>query len=124
MRGSRPTLVFIIVAAAAMTFTSGAEANHRTKVLCGNFSGQGMDPHLARKPARCDITRRRSVVELRSMRWERWGESALGRGLVNGRLRTVHLRRRRPCGQHGQYDVYSEMMIDRKGFRPILHCGD
>jgi hypothetical protein len=123
----KPIVVLTIVAAAAMTFTAGAEANHR-KVFCGNFSGQGMDPHVARKPARCDVTRlgrNGTVVKLRSMRWPHWRERAKGRGLVNGKQRTVRLRRGRPCGRHGEFSVYSQMKIVGRGtWRRILHCGD
>jgi hypothetical protein len=116
-------VVLTIIAAAVMTFTAGAEAHHR-KVLCGNFSGQGPTPRLAHKPARCNITqigRHGDVVELRSMWWTRWRAYARGRGLVNGRQRSVRLRRGRPCGP---YSVYSQMKIGRSRWHRILHCGD
>jgi hypothetical protein len=87
-----------------------------------------MDPHLARRPASCDVTRLSnrpaSVVKLRSMRWTRWHKRAQGRGLVNRRQRTVRLRRPRPCGLHGELSVYSQMRIGRNRWRPILYCGD
>jgi hypothetical protein len=124
----KPIVVLTIVAAAAMTFTAGAEAHHR-KVLCGNFGGQGPDPRLARKPASCNVTRigrgpAGPVVKLRSMRWNHWRGRAKGRGLVDGRQRTVRLRRGRPCGQHGEFSVYSRMKLGDQRWRPILHCGD
>lgn len=87
-----------------------------------------MDPHVARRPARCDVTRTgnrpASVVRLRSMKWTRWSTRAVGRGLVNGRQGTVRLRRTRPCGRYGQYKVYSQMKLGRGAWRPILYCGD
>ena len=49
-------VVLTIVAAVAATVPAGAEAS-RPEVFCGNFGGQTMAPHLARKPARCDVTR-------------------------------------------------------------------
>jgi hypothetical protein len=123
----RLVVVLIIVAAAAMTFTAGAEASKR-KVLCGNFSGQGPSPHLARKPARCHVTpigRHSEVVKLRSMKWTHWGEGITkGKGKVDGKKRTVRLKRARPCGQNGEFSVYSRMRIGGKKWRPILYCGD
>lgn len=116
-------VVLIIVGAAAVIFPAGAEASHQY-VFCGNFSGQGMDPHVAREPARCDVTHPRNVDELRHMRWSRWGEMAVGHGLVNGREHRVRLRRPRPCGQNGQFKVYSRMSIDSRPFSPIFYCGD
>ena len=119
-------VVLTIVAAAAMTFTAGAEAHHR-KVLCGNFSGQGPTPRLAHKPARCNLTqlgRHGDVFRLRSMWWTRWNGFARGRGRVDGRQRTVRLRRGRPCGQHGEFTVYSKMKIGGGRWHTILHCGD
>ncbi len=125
----KPIVVLTMVAAVAATFPAGAEANHRNKVLCGNFSGQGPDPRLARKPARCNVTRYKggipaTVERLRSMRWTRWNRRAKGQGLVNDRPVTVRLKRRRPCGRNGRYKVYSKMSIDGGAFRRILHCGD
>jgi hypothetical protein len=122
-------VVLTIVAVAAMTFTAGAEAGHRHYVFCGNFSGQGMDPHVARKPANCDVTRlgrNGTVAKLRSMHWTRWGRHAQGRGLVNRRQSTVRLRRARRCGRHGEFRVYSQMKIGRPSnpWRRILYCGD
>ena len=123
----KPIVVGIIVAAAAATFPAGATANHQY-VFCGNFSGEGMDPHVARHPGRCDVTRRSNgpatVVKLRSMDWARWSKRARGRGLVNGRTKTIRLRRTRPCGQFGEFKVYSQMSINGRRFRPILYCGD
>jgi hypothetical protein len=121
-------VVLTIVAAGAMTFTAGAEAKHR-KVLC---AGQGMTPHHAYKPARCNVTatgpRGTGVAELRSMRWTRWGGYAKGRGLVTrAGQHTVRLRRPRPCGPpKRRVSVYSQMKIGRPS-RPwvrILYCGD
>lgn len=86
-----------------------------------------MDPHLARKPARCDVTGLRglpAVYELRHMEWTRWNNDPVGRGLVNGRPHRVRLKRTRPSGQHGEYKVYSQMSIDDRPFQSILHCGD
>lgn len=117
----------IVVVAATMTFPAGAGASHQY-VFCGNFSGQGMSPHVARKPARCDVTEfdrgPATVDKLRHMRWPQWGERAVGHGLVNGREHRVRLQRARPCGQHGEFKVYSRMSIDSRPFRTIMHCGD
>ena len=113
-------------AAAAVTFTAGAEANH-VKVLCGNFGGQTMAPHLARKPKACDVTRlghTSTVVNLREMHWGQWGGHAKGKGKVNGKKRAVRLRKTRPCGQHGEFSVYSQMRLGAKKWRKILYCGD
>jgi hypothetical protein len=120
----RLVVVLITVAAAVTAFPTGAEASHR-KVLCGNFGGQFMDPHLARRPANCDVTaigrNGTGVAKLRSMHWTRWGGHAKGRGLVNGRQRAVRLRRARPCGPD---KVYSQMRIGSSGWHRILYCGD
>lgn len=118
----------LTVAAAAAVFPAGADARHQ-QVLCGNFSGQGMDPHLARKPSRCDITKFLGgipavVVKLRRMHWTRWGKRAVGRGLANGKEHRIRLKKLRPCGPNGQSKVYSKMSIDRRPFRKILYCGD
>ena len=121
-------VVLSLVAAAAMTFTAGAEASHHhRKVMCGNFSGQGMSPHLATRPGRCNVTqlgRYGDVFHLRSMSWSRWSGFARGRGRVDGDQRTVRLRRGRPCGLHGQFSVYSKMKIGGGRWHTILHCGD
>jgi len=126
MRRSIAVCTAVTALAAAMAASPAeAEANHRNKVLCGNFSGQGPDPRLARRPARCNVlVNFRDVVKLRSMEWTRWSKRARGRGLVDGRQSTVRLRRRRPCGRNGQYKVYSQMSINGGAFRRILHCGD
>jgi hypothetical protein len=119
--------VLTIVAAAAMTSTTGAESNHQQKVLCGNFGGQTMAPHLARKPKACDVTRlghTSTVVNLRKMHWGQWGGHAKGKGKVNGKKRAVRLRKTRPCGQHGEFSVYSQMRLGAKKWRKILYCGD
>ena len=122
-------IVVLAIVAVGAAFPTSAQANHR-KVLCGNFSGQGMAPHLARKPARCDVTRYRrgipaEVMRLRSMNWTRWGARAKGRGSVDGRGGTVvRLRRGRRCGPNGEYRVYSEMKIGSNSWRRILYCGD
>jgi hypothetical protein len=128
VRANRKMKKFIItaVAAAALTaatFPAGAEASHQ-QVLCGNFGGQTMDPHLAREPARCDVTHPRNVDELRHMKWSRWGDLAVGHGLVNGREHRVRLKEPRPCGLNGQFKVYSRMSIDGRPFSSILYCGD
>lgn len=124
---ARRLIVVLTILVAALTFPAGASASHQY-VFCGNFSGEGMDPHVARKPGRCDVTRRSfgpaSVVKLRSMNWTRWNKRARGRGLVNGRTKTIRLRRTRPCGQAGEFKVYSQMSINGRRFRPILYCGD
>jgi hypothetical protein len=87
-----------------------------------------MDPHLARRPARCDVTSRGKVPgyvkKLRSMEWTRWSTRAKGRGRVSGKQRTVRLRRTRPCGLNGEEKVYSQMKIGQGAWRPILYCGD
>jgi hypothetical protein len=87
-----------------------------------------MDPHLARKPTRCDVTRLSpglpAVYELRSMHWTHWEKRPVGQGLVNRRMNTVRLKKTRPCGRHGQHKVYSKMSIAGGPFRPILYCGD
>lgn len=123
----KPIVVLAIVASVAATLPAGAEASHQY-VLCGNFGGQTMDPQVARKPARCDVTNvdggPATVDELRHMEWTRWSKHAVGRGLVNGRPHRVRLKRTRPCGQHGEYKVYSQMSIDGRPFRSILYCGD
>lgn len=123
----KPIVVLLTIAAVvAMTFPAGAEAS-RPEILCGNFGGQTMDPHLARKPARCDVTRlvgTAAVSELRHMKWTRWAKRPVGRGLVNGRMNTVRLKGTRPCGPHGERKVYSKMSIAGRPFRPILYCGD
>ena len=45
-----------------------------------------MDPHLARKPARCDVTRLKpglpELFEFRHMEWTRWNKHPVGRGLI------------------------------------------
>ena len=115
-----------VITAVLAVFPAGAEANHQ-QVLCGNFGGQTMPPHLAREPARCDVTVVEGVADvdrLRHMRWERWGELAVGHGLVNGRNHRVRFKRPRPCGPNGQSKVYSRMSIDSRPFRKILYCGD
>lgn len=126
----RLIVVLTIAAAGAATFPAGAEAGHE-KVLCGNFGGQGMDPHQTRRPARCDVTRIGNspafVVRLRSMEWTRWSTPARGRGLVNGRQRTVRLKRARQCGPLryvGPNKVYTRIKVDNGPWRPILYCGD
>jgi hypothetical protein len=116
----------ISIGAVAVMFPATAEASHQ-QVLCGNFGGQTMDPHLAREPARCDVTVTEGlprVEELRHMKWRRWGELAVGHGLVNGREHRVRFKRARPCGPNGQSKVYSRMSIDSRPFRSILYCGD
>jgi hypothetical protein len=115
-----------MVAAVAVTVPAGAEAS-RPKVLCGNFGGQTMPPRLDRKPARCDITRLSgvaSVLELRHMKWTHWNKHPVGQGLVNGKTKTVRLKGTRPCGPHGEEQVYSKMSIDGRQFGSILYCGD
>jgi hypothetical protein len=113
-------VVFTIVAAAAMTFTAGAEAHHR-KVLCGNFGGYPPSARLAHKPARCSFYYVNNSVKLRSMWWTRWGGFAKGRGKVDGKQRTVRLKRGRPCGP---FTVYSRFKIGDGGWHRMLHCGD
>ena len=123
----KPIVVLTIVAALAATIPAGAEASQKPDVLCGNFGGQTMDPHLARKPARCDVTTVSglpSVDYLRHMEWTTWNKHPVGRGLVNGTPHRVRLKKTRPCGQNGQFKVYSKMSIDSRPFRPILYCGD
>ncbi len=123
----RAIVVLTILAAAAMTVTAGAEAKNHRKVFCGNFSGQGMAPHVAHKPARCNLTqtgRYGDVVKLRSMWWTRWNGFARGRGRVDGKQQAVRLKRGRPCGLHGEFTVYSRMKIGRGRWHSILHCGD
>jgi hypothetical protein len=118
--------VLTIVAFAAMTITAGAEASKR-KVLCGNFGGSGPTPRLAHTPASCNLTtlgRNGTVKKLRSMHWGQWGGIAKGKGLVNGKQRAVRLRKTRPCGQHDEFSVYSQMRIGAKKWRKILYCGD
>ncbi len=86
-----------------------------------------MDPHLARKPARCDVTVTGglpSVDYLRHMKWTTWNKHPVGRGLVNGTPHRVRLKKTRPCGQNGEFKVYSKMSIDGRPFRPLLYCGD
>lgn len=124
-------LGWLIVIAAIVFTTAGEEADgaitqrgHKPYVLCGNFGGYGMTPHLDRRPHRCDVTHRFSVDRLRHMRWAHWKKHALGRGKVNGKQHTVRLKRTRPCGQFGEFDVYSKMSIDGRPWHPILHCGD
>jgi hypothetical protein len=124
----KPIVVLLtMVTAVAATVPAGAEASH-PKVLCGNFGGQTMDPHHARKPARCDVTRLKpglpELFELRHMEWTRWNKHPVGRGLVNGRPHRVRLKRTRRCGPNGEVKVYSQMSIDGRPFRPILYCGD
>lgn len=120
--------VLLTVAIAVAVFPAGADARHQ-QVLCGNFSGLGMDPHLARKPGRCEITAFSGgipavVIKLRRMHWTRWGTRAVGRGLANGKEHRIRLKEPRPCGINGQSKVYSKMSIDRRPFRKVLYCGD
>ena len=119
----RIALLAIVVAAVAATFPAGAEASN-AYVLCGNFSGQGPAPDLKRRPHSCDVTKRLHVQRLRKMKWSRWDKRARGRGLVNGRMQSVRLKNRRPCGQFGEYNVFSKMSIGGGRFRSILYCGD
>jgi hypothetical protein len=125
--GMKPIVVLLaMVTAVAATVPAGAEASH-PKVLCGNFGGQTMDPHLARKPASCDVTRLGGlpeVFELRHMKWTTWNKRPVGRGLVNGKIKTVRLKKTRRCGRHGEKKVYSKMSIEGRQFRKILYCGD
>ena len=58
------------------------------------------------------------------MEWTTWNKHPVGRGLVNGTPHRVRLKKTRPCGQHGQFKMYSQMSIDDRPFRPILYCGD
>ena len=126
--GMKPIVVLAIVAAmAGAALPAGAEASRRPEVLCGNFGGQTMPPHLARKPARCDVTVTSglpAVDYLRHMHWTTWNKHPVGRGLVNGNSHRVRLKKTRPCGQFGEHKVYSKMSIDGRPFRPILYCGD
>lgn len=119
----RVVLLAIVVAAVAAAFPAGAEASNGY-VLCGNFSGQGPDPDLKRRPHGCDVTKEFRRDRLRKMNWSRWDKRARGRGLVNGKRQSVRLRDRRPCGQFGQYKVFSKMSIGGGPFRSILYCGD
>ena len=120
---SKVVLLAIAIAAAVATFPAGAEASN-AYVLCGNFSGQGPDPDLKRRPHSCDVTKNLRRDRLRKMKWSRWDNRARGRGLVNGKMQSVRLKKRRPCGQFGEYEVFSEMSIDGGPFRSILYCGD
>lgn len=121
-------VLFAAVAAAAVTFPTGSEASDHPSVLCGNFGGQTMPPHIARRPNRCDVTRLDGlpeVYELRNMEWTRWAKGARGQGRVDGNPNTtIRFKRARSCGQHGEYQVYSKMSINGRPFRPILYCGD
>ena len=119
----RVVLLTIVVAAVAAAFPAGAEASNGY-VLCGNFSGQGPAPDLKRRPHSCDVTKRLHVHRLRKMKWKRWDKQARGRGLVNGKTRSVRLKKRRPCGQFGEYKVFSKISIGGGPFRSILYCGD
>lgn len=122
----KPIVVLAIVAAMLAALPAGAEAS-RPEVLCGNFGGQTMPPHLARKPARCDVTvvsGLPSVDLLRHMKWSSWNKHPVGQGLVNGEQHRVRLKNPRPCGQHGELKVYSKMSIDSRPFVPLLYCGD
>lgn len=123
-QGVKRIVVLAIVAAVGVAFPAAAEAGHKPYVLCGNFGGYGMPPHLDRRPHRCDVTHRFSVDRLRHMRWARWKKHAVGRGKVNGKQHTVRFKGTRPCGQFGEFQVYSKMSIDGRPFHPILHCGD
>lgn len=115
-------VVFAIVAAVGVIFPAGAEAGNQY-VLCGNFGGFS-NPHLAHKPSGCDITRQYNTYRLRSMHWDRWNNRARGRGRINHRKHTVRLKKTRPCGQFGEFDVYSKMSIDGGPWHRILYCGD
>ena len=119
-------VVVTIVAVVAITVTAAAGSSNR-RVFCGNFSGQGQSPHVAYKPNGCDVTpigRHSKVKKLRKMHWSRWDGIAKGKGKVNGEKRAVRLRKGRPCGQNGEFDVYSQMRIGDKKWRKILYCGD
>lgn len=116
-------LAAVLVALLASAFAANAKTNNHY-VFCGNFSGQGMSPHVARRPSRCDVTRRNAVIRLRSMNWSRFGKRAVGRGLVNGRMQKVRFKQPRPCGQNGEYKVYSRMAVGYHHSHPILYCGD
>jgi hypothetical protein len=76
----------------------------------------------------CDVTRLSpglpAVYELRHMKWTTWAKRPEGQGLVEGKMNTVRLKKKRPCGRHGQHNVYSKMSIAGGPFRPILYCGD
>jgi hypothetical protein len=123
----RLVVVLTSVAVVAATVPARAEASH-PKVLCGNFGGQTMAPHLAFKPTRCDVTRLSpgvpAVYELRHMKWTTFAKHPEGQGSVEGEKNTVRLKKKRPCGRHGQHKVYSKMSIAGGPFRPILYCGD
>ncbi len=117
-----------VVAAVAATIPAGAEARSRPEVLCGNFGGQTMAPHLARKPGRCEVTSLEpglpTVDALAHMKWTTWNKHPVGRGLVNGTPHRVRLKKTHPCGPDGKFKVYSQMSIDDRPFRSILFCGD
>jgi hypothetical protein len=119
-------VLLTIVAAVAVAYPAGAAVSD-PYVLCGNFGGQTMNPHHDRRPARCDVTRLSglpAVYELRHMKWTHWNKRPVGRGLVNGKLNIVRLKRTRPCGRDGEFKTYSQMSIAGRPFRPILYCGD
>jgi hypothetical protein len=111
-----------VVAVFGVVFPAGAEAKDQY-VLCGNFGGSS-NPHLAQKPPGCEITHGYKAWELRSMHWDRWNNRAKGRGRINHEKHTVRLKKTRPCGQFGQFDVYSKISIDGGPWHGILYCGD
>lgn len=115
-------LALATVAALWVALPAGAEARDQY-VLCGNFGGFS-NPHLAQKPSGCEITRSSHSYQLRSMHWDRWNNRAKGRGRINHRKHVVRLKKTRPCGQFGQFDVYSKMSIDGGQWHNILYCGD
>ena len=117
-------LTTVVVLAAALPAAARADD---PRVLCGNFGGQTEPPRLANKPGHCEVTRLDGVPEicyLRKVKWTRWDNRGVGRGLVDGRRTVVRLKKTRPCGRFGEYDVYSEMSIGGRPFRPIRYCGD
>ena len=86
-----------------------------------------MDPHHARKPARCDVTVTSGLPEvdyLRHMKWTTWNKHPVGHGLVNGSEHRVRLKKTRSCGPNGEVKAYSQMSIDNRPFQSILYCGD
>lgn len=119
-----PMLATIVTVVAVSPAVARADDQ---RVLCGNFGGQTAPPRLAKKPGHCEITRNAGlpeIIELRKMRWTRWDNRGVGRGLVEGRRTVVRFKKTRPCGQFGEFDVYSEMSIGGRPFRSILYCGD